>query len=490
MRILPSVEELMAVHYIFRSRGSVSLVALCCDTDEMEDLERLSSAPRVTVRRRGEPDPQGTCVVYWMQRSQRALDNPALETAVRAANLLGKPCVVFLAPVPFYPRANLRHYRFLEQGIAAIARGLAGRGIGLVLRRYPDHHLRKFCEEVRPALVIGDENPLRETEQWRKTVAQQVRVPFWTVDSDVIVPSQLLFKEQYAAYTARPIIRRLLPEFLTPVGNTRARRAWKAHRNLFSLPPETGIMEGWNINRTVEPVNGFAGGTDEALKRLRSFIKRGFPGYVKERNHPELDSTSRLAPYLHFGHIGPHTVALAVARAEAPKAAKEAFLEQLIVRRELAVNFVRFNRDYDNFNSAPPWAQKSLGEHAADPRKIYSERQLEDAETHDPLWNAAQKQMVVTGWMHNYMRMYWAKKILEWSKSPAQAYSTAVYLNDKYELDGRDPNGYAGIAWAITGKHDRPWFERPVFGKVRYMSFNSTSRKFDSKRYIQQIDRL
>src|SRR5512137_216221 len=159
-------------------------------------LAQLSSNPRVTIRRPGTPS--GNCVVYWMQRSQRALDNPALEIAVQAANTLGLPCVVFFAPVPFYPHANLRHYRFLQQGIPAIARGLARRGIGFVLRRYPDHHLLKFCEEARPALVVGDENPLREAERWRMTVTQKLQAPFWTVDSDVIVPSQLLLKEQYA----------------------------------------------------------------------------------------------------------------------------------------------------------------------------------------------------------------------------------------------------------------------------------------------------
>jgi len=190
---------------------------------KVANFESLASGPRVTVRRKGPPDSEGACVVYWMQRSQRALDNPALEVAVRAANLLNRPCVVFFAPVPFYPHANLRHYRFLNQGIPAIALGLKKRRIGFVLRRYPDHHLLKFCEEVRPALVIGDENPLRETERWRQTVARQLRVPFWTVDADVIVPSRLLLKEQYGAYTARPVIRRLLPEFLKPVGNTRAR---------------------------------------------------------------------------------------------------------------------------------------------------------------------------------------------------------------------------------------------------------------------------
>lgn len=454
------------------------------------ELDRLSSNARVAVRRPGAPDPDGKCVVYWMQRAQRALDNPALEVAVRAANLLGKPCVVFFAPLPFYPHANLRHYHFLNQGIPAIAEGLKKRGIGFVLRKYPDHHLLKFCEEVRPALVIGDENPMREPEHWRQKVADQLRTPFWTVDADVIVPSKLLMKEQYGAYTARPVIRRLLPEFLQPVGNTRAKIGWRAPRGWQSLAPAVDITEGWKLERTVAPVKNIAGGTDEALKRLKSFIKNELANYPVDRNKPERDGTSRLSAYLHFGHIGPHTVALAVQKSGAPRQAKEAFLEQLIVRRELAINFVRFNPDYDNFESGTQWAHKSLAEHAGDPRKIYSERQLEEARTHDPLWNAAQLQMVKTGFMHNYMRMYWAKKILEWSKTPARAYQIAVYLNDKYELDGRDPNGYAGIAWAIVGKHDRPWFERPIFGKIRYMSFNSTSKKFDSKRYVRQMEEL
>jgi len=454
------------------------------------ELDRLSSNACVTVRQSGKPNSEGKCVVYWMQRSQRALDNPALEVAVQAANALGKPCVVFFAPVPFYPHANLRHYRFLNQGIPAIANGLKKRSIGFVLRRYPDHHLLKFCDEVRPALVIGDENPMREPEQWRAKVAAQMHVPFWTVDADVIAPSKLLIKEQYGAYTARPVIRRLLPEFLQPVGNTRAKFAWVPPRGLKSLNSDIDITEGWKLDRSVASVNNIVGGTDQALKRLKSFIRNELANYPVDRNKPERDGTSRLSAYLHFGHIGPHTVALAIQKANAPKAAKEAYLEQLIVRRELAINFVRFNPDYDNFESGTPWAHKSLAEHAGDPRKIYSERQLEDAQTHDPLWNAAQMQMVKTGFMHNYMRMYWAKKILEWSKTPARAFQMAVYLNDKYELDGRDPNGYAGIAWAIVGKHDRPWFERPIFGKIRYMSFNSTSKKFDSKSYIRQIEAI
>lgn len=458
----------------------------------MDKLQQLADDPRVNVRRRGAPDPYGKCVVYWMQRSHRALDNPALEVAVQAANELGKPCVVFLAPVPFYPHANIRHYAFLQQGIPAIAQRLKERGIGFVLRRYPDHHLVKFCEEVRPSLVIGDENPLREPRKWRQLVSKQLRVPFWTVDADVIVPSRLLMKEQYAARTARPVIHRLLAAFLQPVGNTRPKVKWTSRTvpHLASLPADANIMEDWTLDRAVQPVPDFHGGTDRGLKQLKAFLKHGLGQYPKSRNKPELDATSHLSPYLHFGHLGPHTVALAIKNAEAPRAARDAFLEQLIVRRELAINFVRFNPDYDNFECADAWAHKSLARHAHDERKIYTEKELEEARTHDPLWNAAQQQMVFSGWMHNYMRMYWAKKILEWSRTPAEAFRIAVYLNDKYELDGRDPNGYAGIAWAIVGKHDRPWFERSVFGQVRYMSFASTSKKFDSRRYMEQMRAL
>jgi deoxyribodipyrimidine photo-lyase len=216
-------------------------------------------------------------------------------------------------------------------------------------------------------------------------------------------------------------------------------------------------------------------------------VQRKLGHYSRDRNHPELDGTTQLSPYLHFGHIGPLTVALAVEAAGAPRAEKDAFLNQVIVWRELSVNMVHFNPNYDNFEVGENWAHKTLARHARDARPVlYSETQLENAETHDSLWNAAQMQMVNTGWMHNYLRMYWAKKILEWTKSPAQAHQIAVRLNDKYELDGRDPNGYAGIAWSIVGKFDRPWFERPIFGQIRYMSGASTGKKFDSRKYIEQ----
>lgn len=458
----------------------------------MKSLDSIISDPRLTVRRAGEPDPDGRCVVYWMQRAQRAVDNAALTTAIEIGNLLGKPVVVFFQLVPRARHANLRHYQFLVDGFTDIASGLKKRNVGFILRRYPEPGLLRFCNEFRPAIVIGDENPLHEAEQVKARVTANLRAPFWTADADVIVPSRLLGREHYAARTIRPKIHALLPQFLRPGINPSAQVGWRAPAEFSSLGPEFTLRNDFPIDRSVEPSRYFRGGSRQAQLMLKSFIRTRLTGYASQRNKPDLDGTSQLSPYLHFGHIGVQRVALAVQQADAPAQDRKAFLEELIVRRELAVNFVRFNRDYENFDACEPWADVTHRKHAQDSRQyLYTDKQLEDAETHDPLWNAAQKQMVLTGWMHGYLRMYWAKKILEWTKSPQAAYQIAVRLNDRYELDGRDPNGYAGIAWAIVGKHDRAWGpERPVYGKIRYMSYASTSRKFNSKAYIDRVAAL
>lgn len=454
----------------------------------MDLLDDLPGNARVTVRRAGSPGLDGRCVVYWMQRSQRALDNPALDVAVEAANRLRVPCVIFFAVVPF-PSANLRHYAFLQQGLCDIADKAAERGVGFVVRRHPDHSVDRFCDEVGAALVIGDENPLRQPRRWREKVAKELRVPFWTVDSDVVVPSKLLVKEQYAARTIRPRLHRILPEFLVPSTNPKAKIEWTRARRLEQYDWRAqDIMAGMKTDRAVLPVESFRGGSREALRLLRQFIAHKLSLYPERHNRADENGTSRLSPYLHFGHIGPLTIAMAVQQAKAPQAAKDDYLDQLITWRELAINFVTFHPLYDSFECGPEWAHRSLAEHSHDPRKfVYSLQQFESAATHDDLWNAAQQQMLRHGWMHNYMRMYWAKKILEWSRSPQQAYQTTVYLNDKYQLDGRDPNGYAGIAWSIMGKFDRPWFDRPVFGTVRYMARSGAEKKFDVEKYIEAV---
>lgn len=456
----------------------------------MSDIPRLIADPRVTVRRQGDPDPAGRAVVYWMQRAQRGVDNPALDTAIEAANALRLPVVAFLGVVPFYPNANRRHYQFLAEGLPDLARDLGRRRVGFVLRRFPDHGLERFCADVQPALVVGDENPLREPERWRQAAADRLTVPLWTVDADVVVPTGLLGKEQYAARTMRPRLRPLIPRFLEDTVEPRVRIAWDRAAGPADLAPSAHALTSMQVDESAAPVKTFTGGTRAARAALERFLRQRLAGYAVNRNHPELDGTSQLSPYLHFGHIGPREIARAVRDADAPREDRDAFLEEFIVRRELAINFVRFNPRYDSLDGCERWAHRTLAAHLDDPRRpVYTPAQLGAADTHDPLWNAAQIQMVETGWMHGYVRMYWAKKILEWSPSPAAAFAAAVALNDRYQLDGRDPNGYTGIAWAIGGKHDRAWGpERPVYGTVRYMSYASTSRKFDSRRYIRQVE--
>lgn len=450
-------------------------------------LAALQDSQRVLVRRDGRPDASGQVVVYWMQRAQRAVDNPALDVAVHAANALQQPVVVFLAPVPLYPHGNLRHYQFLFDGFEELAPALARRRVGFVFRQHPDHRLIPFCDEVRASLVVGDENYLREPNQWRSTVAKDLKVPFWTVDADVIVPTCLLEREQYAARTIRPRLRKWLPEFLVSRREPTATVKWQEPVQSRCQRVVATVPAGFPVDRSVLPVRSVRGGTTVGRTVLRSFIKHRLPGYASSRNRPELNTTSQVSPYLHFGHLGPRMVALAVRKAVGVAVEdREAFLEELIVRRELAINFVRYNPRYDQLAGCEPWALRTLHEHGDDLRRpVYAEQELEQAVTHDPLWNAAQRQMVETGWMHGYLRMYWAKKILEWTATPEDAFAVAIRLNDRYELDGRDPNGYAGIAWALGGKHDRAWGpERPIFGKVRYMSYESTRRKFDSRSYI------
>ncbi len=463
-------------------------------------LQALTYDPRVTARptpkSNGLPKRDGKCVVYWMQRAERGTDNAAVDVAVHAANELGLPLVVYFAAIANFPSANLRHYAFLNQGLPDIEADLAERNITFLMRRFPNEDHERFFADVDAALVVGDENPMRGPENWRQSMAARLEVPFWTVDADVIVPSKLLEKAQSAAYVIRPRLYRRLPEFLCPFANPQAKHAWTRPTNFKSDSVHEDITRGWqSLDRTVSPVDAWKGGAHAARKRLKHFVDHLFSDYDAMRNKPEVDGTSLMSPYLHFGHIGPMTILLAVEAAlrknPALQGERDAFVNELVVWRELAVNFVKYNPNYDNPACAEKWARESLAEHERDEReRVYTLKQLERGETYDELWNAAQAQMLQFGWMHNYMRMYWAKKILEWTPDIATAMKYAIHLNDKYFLDGRDPNGYSGVAWSMVGKFDRPWFDRPVFGKIRYMSGGSTGKKFNSKRYIELMKGL
>jgi deoxyribodipyrimidine photo-lyase len=459
-------------------------------------LRGLAEDARVTVRRGGAPDRGGTCVVYWMQRAQRGRDNHAVDLAVAAANALGLPLVVFFAGIANFPNANLRHYAFLNLGLVDVEVDLAARNVAFVLRNAPHASLDRLLSDVGAAMVIGDENPMREPERWRRELAARIGIPFWTVDADVVVPSKRMERAQYGAYTIRPRLYRMLPEFLVGFENAKVEREWKRPKGFASDSVGEDMTRGWkDLDRSVRPVEAWVGGHGAAMKRLQHFCGKLLKNYERDRNRPKVDGTSGLSPYLHFGHIGPVTIALAVDRAakkdSSLQAARDGFFNELIAWRELAVNFVKYQANYDSAECAEDWAKTTIAEHARDDReRLYSLKELEAGETYDELWNAAQTQMVVQGWMHNVMRMYWAKKILEWTPDAGTAVKWAIYLNDKYELDGRDPNGYAGIAWSMVGKFDRAWGERPVFGKIRYMSGASTGRKFDSRLYIEQMQAL
>jgi deoxyribodipyrimidine photo-lyase len=420
------------------------------------------------------------------------VDNPALDVAIEAGNLLDLPVVVYFKVIANYPNANLRHYHFLQQGLRDVEEDAAERGVGFVVRRVPDGSLEESLEKVQAALLIGDENPCREPERWRKLLAKRLKLPYWTVDADVLVPSRVFGRSFVLLHHFRPHLKAELPNYLVAPNNAVPRHKWEPVKKLEGYSLDRNITEGFSkLDRTVGPVDSFTGGTHAALRRLREFVSLELKDYGVARNHPEVRGTSRLSPYLHFGNIGPITIALAVkeAMADGNVAAEvgDKFLDELIGWRELAVLFVRHEPNYDNWECAAPWARKTLIEHTGDSRPHrYTMRQLERAETGDELWNAAQLEMVNTGWMHSYMRMYWAKKILEWAPDPERAFESAVFLNDRYELDGRDPNGYAGIAWAIVGRHDRPWFNRPIFGLIRPMSGAAVAKKFDAEKYIRQ----
>jgi deoxyribodipyrimidine photo-lyase len=462
----------------------------------LEELKKLTEDPRVTVRRNGPPDANGKCIVYWMQRAQRGVDNHAADLAVKLGNLLGLPVVAYFAGIANFPRANLRHYAFLNRGLVDVEADLAARNIAFILRNAPHESHERFLGDVQAAILIGDENPMREPERWRRELAAKIAIPFWTVDTDVVVPSKLIEKAQYGAYTIRPRLYRLLPEFLVPYKNLRADQEWKRPKGFHADSVHEDMTRGWkHLDRSVGPVEAWIGGHHAAAKRLKHFTSNLLKDYERDRNRPEVDGTSALSPYLHFGHIGPVTIALAVDAAlkndSSLQAARDGYFNELIAWRELAVNFVKYTPNYDTADCAESWAKQTIAEHAKDEReRLYALRELEAGETYDELWNAAQTQMVQHGWMHNYLRMYWAKKILEWTPDAATAVKWAIDLNDKYELDGRDPNGYAGIAWSMLGKFDRAWFERPIFGKIRYMSGASTGKKFNSKLYIEQMKSL
>ncbi|UCG12309.1 MAG: deoxyribodipyrimidine photo-lyase [Deltaproteobacteria bacterium] len=438
------------------------------------------------------PIQKGRYFLYWMQASQRAVFNHALEYSIRQANELNKPVVVLFGITDRFPEANERHYAFMLQGLREVREGLDQRGIQfVVLHKSPELAAVQFSKDA--SMVVTDAGYLRIQKEWRYHVAKNASCPVVQLESDVIVPVSVASdREAYSAAVLRPRIKKHLKRYLVPLKETPVRKDSLGFRfNSLDVQNVKGLLNKLSLDRSVCPVKTFHGGWKDAMRLLDAFIMDKLKYYKDLRNDPGTDYGSHMSPYLHFGQISPLDIALKVSQARGrAKAAKEAYLEELVVRRELSMNFVHYNPNYDAYEALPDWAKKTLKVHEKDKREyLYNLQAWEQARTHDPYWNAAQREMVITGKMHNYIRMYWGKKILEWSKTPEDAYRTALHLNNKYELDGRDPNGFAGVAWCF-GKHDRAWPERPIFGKVRYMNAAGLRRKFDIETYVRRVDAL
>jgi deoxyribodipyrimidine photo-lyase len=430
----------------------------------------------------------GKYVIYWMQASQRTEYNHALQYAISKANENNIPIIVYFGLTDSYPEANRRHYYFMLEGLKEVAISLAEQGVKMVIeQKSPERGILLFTKQA--LMVICDRGYLTIQRRWRNYVAKNIKCPLIQVETDIVVPvEEASSKEEYSAATFRPKIMKQLPKYLKELDNQKPKLdSNEYHYQSIDISNIDKTLAGLKIDRTVAEFDFLHGGTSLAKQHLHQFISQKLFYYSKYRNNPNENCLSNMSPYLHFGQISPLYIALQVLNTNP---LSESYLEELIVRRELSINYAFYNEQYDSFDGLPEWARNSLQKHITDKREyLYTLDDFEKAKTHDPYWNAAQIEMVKTGKMHGYMRMYWGKKILEWSHTPEEAFKIALYLNNKYEIDGRDANGYTGIAWCF-GKHDRPWVERPIFGNIRYMNANGLKRKFDTDVYVDRIKQI
>ena len=448
-------------------------------------LRRLNEHPIIS---------DGKYVLYWMQASQRTRYNHALEYAIDQANTLNLPLIVGFGLMDDYPEANARHYAFMLEGLRDVEEALKKRGIRFVVRRgNPGEVAVGLARQA--SLVVCDRGYLRHQKAWRDHVADHADCRVMEVETDVIVPvEEASIKQEFGARTIRPRLHRQWPTYLMELKERKVKHpslALKIRGDIEVSSPEKALA-ALKVDRSVSISRYFTGGQVAAQVKLADFISHKLEGYNEERNEPVKGHTSTLAAYLHFGQISPLEMVLAIREVrDIPAADRDAFIEELGIRRELAMNFAHYCPNYDRYDCLPTWAKKTLSEHRLDKRSpVYDLSQLEAAATYDPYWNAAQREMNVTGFMHNYMRMYWGKKVLEWGRSPEESYGMLLHLNNKLFLCGRDPNSFASVAW-IFGLHDRAWGpERPVFGKIRYMNAAGLKRKFDIDAYVQKTDLL
>jgi len=409
--------------------------------------ERIKNLNRNKIKK-------GKFVIYWMQQSQRVEFNHALEFAIFKSNELKMPLIIFFGITDNFPEANERHYYFMLEGLNEVLGSLEERGIKMVIRcKSPEYSLLEFSKDA--SLIVVDRGYLKIQRLWRDFVADHIDCPLIQIESDIVVPVEAAsIKEEYSARTFRGKLKKKLDYFLKPINKCEVKiKSLNMDFESFDIHDIVKTIKYLNIDRSVSKVSTYHGGTSNAKMQLENFILNKLDKYPELSNNPAVDVLSNMSPYLHFGQISPLYIALKVIEKGGDGVDK--YLEELIVRRELSMNFVYYNKNYDSFEALPDWSKKTLMEHKKDRREhIYTLNNFEDAKTHDLYWNAAQNEMIIRGKMHGYIRMYWGKKILEWSHSPMEAFNIAKFLNNKYELDGRDPNGFAGVSWCF-GKHDR-----------------------------------
>lgn len=446
---------------------------------------------RTTLLQQGKENPNARYVLYWMQMFKRTTHNHALNFAIRLANERKLPLVVYEGLKFYYPWANDRIHTFILEGVEEKRTEFEKCGIRYIFysqgnKNDPAFIVSKIAKEA--AAIVTDDFPCFILPHHNRRICEQVKIPVYAVDSNGMIPMSRFEKEEYAAYTIRPKIKRFLPDYLASVKTEKI----KVRANGLKVNcPETivtnikSLVNECAIDHSVKPSPLYHGGTREGRKRLKHFVEKILPRYNETRNESSIDGSSRLSPYLHFGFLSVYEIVEAVdENKDVPKESRESFLEELIVRRELSYNFTRHNPKYDSLESLPAWVQATMREHIDDIRPdIQTPEQIESAGTYDELWNAAQRELIETGLIHNYMRMLWGKLVIQWQPTYEEAFALLEHLNNKYALDGRNPNSYAGILWCF-GKHDRAWQERPIYGKLRYMTSQSMARKIQAKDYI------
>jgi len=432
-------------------------------------------------------------VMYWMWRDKRVQDNWALLYAQKIALELNIPLHVSVCVPPQLGEMTIRHYTFMLEGLKEVVKECSELNITfhLLTGNPPDIFTHAFLTSHNIGLLVADFSPLREHITWLNKIEKAVKpegISLHQVDAHNIVPVWVTSdKQEYAARTIRPKITNNLSEFLTgfpPVVEHPVKYKGEAAETTFEAVYNSLEVDrkGWGV----EPVDTFPPGTSAGLGNLKEFVNKRIGAYGKQRNDPNVAALSNMSPWVNMGQVSMQRAVLYVKKyGKSYSESVASFVEEAVVRRELSDNFCFYNKNYDNIKGATDWAQKTLDDHRKDKREyLYKRAQLEEGRTHDDLWNAAQLQLVKEGKMHGFLRMYWAKKVLEWTESPEIALKETLRLNDRYALDGNDPNGFVGVMWSICGIHDQGWGERAVFGKIRYMNYAGCKRKFDINKFI------